>query len=236
MLLLFLLVFKNKELNFFLDNIYKAAESKWQTKLRFSVWWKTEGMADNWIHDFYSFLSSSIRIKIERLFGDVTIPGIDSQQRIDSWAPLIFTNSGSAACSLNSLFQILKLRFHGQWVTLFHTSYSVPNSVPTRFLTPIYCSKILFVRERCLSDNATVANLACWGCIKRKTRFMGPCAGVDYNSPNLTANSAVSCPSPLQRERGRVRKISPIGWAHLYLSANIQNQFFMYAEVQRRGK
>ncbi len=48
-------------------------------------------------------------------------------------------------------------------------------------------------------------------------------AGVDYNSPYLTVNSVVSYPPLLTRERGEVWKISPIGWAQLYLSANFQN-------------
>ncbi len=42
---------------------------------------------------------------------------------------------------------------------------------------------------------------------------MGPNARVDYNSPYLIVSSVVSYPSP----------ISPIGWGHLHLSANFQN-------------
>jgi hypothetical protein len=39
-------------------------------------------------------------------------------------------------------------------------------------------------------------------------------------SPYLIVDSEFSFPSPLQRERsGRVGKVSPIGWAHSYLSA-----------------
>jgi hypothetical protein len=40
---------------------------------------------------------------------------------------------------------------------------------------------------------------------------MGPYAGVDYNSPYLIVNSVVSYLPPLQRGRGGVGKISPIG-------------------------
>jgi hypothetical protein len=52
---------------------------------------------------------------------------------------------------------------------------------------------------------------------------MGPYVGVDYNSLYLIVNSLVSYPSLLQRERGGGGKISPIGRAHLNLSANFQN-------------
>jgi hypothetical protein len=52
-------------------------------------------------------------------------------------------------------------------------------------------------------------------------------AGVDFNSPFLIVNSVVSYPSPLQTERGRLGKISPICWAHLYWSANFQNRFLL---------
>ncbi len=38
---------------------------------------------------------------------------------------------------------------------------------------------------------------------------MGPYSGVDYDSPYLIVNSIVSYPTPLQRERGEVGKISP---------------------------
>ncbi len=41
----------------------------------------------------------------------------------------------------------------------------------------------------------------------KETCFMGPYAGVDSNSPYLI----VSYPSSLQREKGGVGKISPIG-------------------------
>ncbi len=70
-----------------------------------------------------------------------------------------------------------------------------------------------------------------WGCVQRKT-----CAGVDYNSLYLIVNSVVSYATPLQRERSGVGKISPIGWAHLYLSANFQNRIFMSTQVQSRGR
>jgi hypothetical protein len=63
---------------------------------------------------------------------------------------------------------------------------------------------------------------------------MGPYAGVDYKSPYLIVNSVVSYPPPLQRE-GAVGKISPIGWAHSYLSANFQNNKYGKGE-HREGK
>jgi hypothetical protein len=40
---------------------------------------------------------------------------------------------------------------------------------------------------------------------------MGPYAGVDYNSPYLIVKFVVSYPPALQRDRGGVGKISPIG-------------------------
>jgi hypothetical protein len=43
----------------------------------------------------------------------------------------------------------------------------------------------------------------------KKTWCMGPFAGVEYNSTYLIVNSIVT--APLQRERGGVGKISPIG-------------------------
>ncbi len=62
------------------------------------------------------------------------------------------------------------------------------------------------------------------GCIQRKTWCMDPYAGVDYNSPYLTVNSIVSYSPPLQRERGGVGKISPIGFKNICIwSANSQN-------------
>jgi hypothetical protein len=62
-------------------------------------------------------------------------------------------------------------------------------------------------------------------CIQRKTWCMGPYAGFDFDSPYLIVigSSFVSYPPPLQSEKGRVGKISSIGRAHLYLSANFQN-------------
>jgi hypothetical protein len=58
--------------------------------------------------------------------------------------------------------------------------------------------------------------------------------------PQLTIiyNSVVRYPTTLQRERGGVGKISPIGWAHLYLSANFQNPILCkhkYREVGGKG-
>jgi hypothetical protein len=47
-----------------------------------------------------------------------------------------------------------------------------------------------------------------------------PYDGVDYNSPYLIVKSAIH---PHYKERGGLGKISPFGWAHLYLSANFQN-------------
>ncbi len=60
---------------------------------------------------------------------------------------------------------------------------------------------------------------------------MGPYVGVDHKSPYVIASSVVSYPPPLQRERGGVGKISPIGWAHLHLSANFQNRNFFYVNT-----
>ncbi len=62
-----------------------------------------------------------------------------------------------------------------------------------------------------------------WCCIQRKTWGIGPYAGVDYESSYLIVNSVVSYLPPLTRERGEMGKISPISWAHLYLSTNFQN-------------
>ncbi len=44
-----------------------------------------------------------------------------------------------------------------------------------------------------------------------ETVFKEKHAGVDYNPSYLIVNSIVSYPPPLQRERGGVGKISPIG-------------------------
>ncbi len=65
-----------------------------------------------------------------------------------------------------------------------------------------------------------------------------PYAGVDYNSPYLIVNSIVifRCPPPLQRERGRIRKISAFDWAQLYLSANFQNNKLEKGVWEGRGK
>ncbi len=46
----------------------------------------------------------------------------------------------------------------------------------------------------------------------------------------------VSYPPPLQRERGGEGKISPIGWAHLYLSVNFKNRFFYVNTSTEKGK
>ncbi len=51
---------------------------------------------------------------------------------------------------------------------------------------------------------------------------MGPYARVDDNSPYLIVNSVVSYTSPLQNLSSGVGKISPVGLAHLHLSANFQ--------------
>jgi hypothetical protein len=68
---------------------------------------------------------------------------------------------------------------------------------------------------------------------------MGSYAGVDCNSPYLIVNSVVTYPPPLQRERGGVRKIYPIGGAHLYLSAFSKTGFLCkhkYGEGGGRGE
>jgi hypothetical protein len=59
---------------------------------------------------------------------------------------------------------------------------------------------------------------------------MWPYVGVDYNPPYLIVNSVVSYPPPLQRKRGGVEKISPLGGGHLYLSANFQNSQYEKGE------
>jgi hypothetical protein len=73
-------------------------------------------------------------------------------------------------------------------------------------------------------------------CIQRKAWGMGPYAGVDYYSHYLNVNSVVSYPLPLQKESGREGKISPIGWAHLYLFANVQNNKLQKGEYGERGR
>jgi hypothetical protein len=47
-----------------------------------------------------------------------------------------------------------------------------------------------------------------------------------HSSSYLIVNSVVSYPTPLQRERDGVGKISSIGWEHLHLS-NFQNPLFL---------
>ncbi len=49
-------------------------------------------------------------------------------------------------------------------------------------------------------------------------------------------HSQLSYPSSLQRKKGGVGKISPIGWAHLYLSANFQSQFFYVKKSTEEGE
>ncbi len=44
---------------------------------------------------------------------------------------------------MKSLLQLLKLRFHGQWTTLFHTRFLLGTYLlPIRFLDPMAASKI----------------------------------------------------------------------------------------------
>ncbi len=74
-----------------------------------------------------------------------------------------------------------------------------------------------------------------WDCVHRKTWCTGPFARVDYYSLYLIVNSVVSYPPPLQRERGGVEKMSPIGWAHFHLSANFQKNKIK-RRVRRRGR
>jgi hypothetical protein len=47
--------------------------------------------------------------------------------------------------------------------------------------------------------------------------------------PYLVVDSEVqlSIPSKLQRERGGVGKVSPVSWAHLYLSANFNYRILL---------
>ncbi len=65
---------------------------------------------------------------------------------------------------------------------------------------------------------------------------MGPYAGVDFGSPYLIVSSVVSYPPPLQREKGRVGKIYSVGWAHLYMSANFQNNKLEKGEGGGKGE
>ncbi len=52
---------------------------------------------------------------------------------------------------------------------------------------------------------------------------MGPSAGADYNL-TLSHSRFQSYFTPqLHRERGRVEKVSPISWVHLYLSTILWN-------------
>jgi hypothetical protein len=51
-----------------------------------------------------------------------------------------------------------------------------------------------------------------------------------YTSPYLIVDTKVSIPLQLQREKGGVGKVSPISWAHTYLSANNANN------QQKKGK
>jgi hypothetical protein len=55
---------------------------------------------------------------------------------------------------------------------------------------------------------------------KEKRGVWDPMLELALTSPYLIVDSGVNFPPELQRERGGVGKVSPIGWAHLYLSAN----------------
>ncbi len=72
----------------------------------------------------------------------------------------------------------------------------------------------------------------------KKIFFMGPYAGVDYILPYFIANSIVSQLSThTTKGKGWMRKIFPICWAHLYLSANfkITNRKGESMERRREG-
>ncbi len=64
-------------------------------------------------------------------------------------------------------------------------------------------------------------------------QLLPPCV---WNLPFMSTASVVSYSPPLQRERGAVGKMSPIGWAHFYLSANFQNSKKGKGRIQRRGE
>jgi hypothetical protein len=55
---------------------------------------------------------------------------------------------------MKSLYQLLKLRFHWQWATLFLTRFPLHSSfVPTRFLAPMAASKIGPLRLHRLAES-----------------------------------------------------------------------------------
>jgi hypothetical protein len=55
--------------------------------------------------------------------------------------------------------------------------------------------------------------------------------------PYLIVDSEVQLSIPtIQRERGGVGKVSPVKWAHLYLSANFHYRFFVSIEKGRLWK
>ncbi len=70
--------------------------------------------------------------------------------------------------------------------------------------------------------------------IQREAWCMGPYATVDYNSHHSQLRSH-PYPTPLQRERGEGGKISRIGSAYLYLSANFQNKK-RKMEITKKGE
>jgi hypothetical protein len=55
---------------------------------------------------------------------------------------------------------------------------------------------------------------------KEKHGIWDPMLELTITLPSLIVDSEVSFPPQLQRERGGVGKVSPVGWAHLYPSAN----------------
>jgi hypothetical protein len=56
---------------------------------------------------------------------------------------------------------------------------------------------------------------------KEKRGVWDPILELTITSSYLIIDSEVSFPPQLKREKGGTAKVSPIGWAHLYLSASV---------------
>ncbi len=90
----------------------------------------------------------------------------------------------------------------------------------------VFISKAVFTRRwvaRLVAYRSCLVRLVSIesrGCIQRETWDMGPSAGADCNlTLSHSRLRSRSFPPQLHRKRGGVGKVSPIGWAHLYLSA-----------------
>jgi hypothetical protein len=91
----------------------------------------------------------------------------------------------------------------------------------------VFISKTVFARRRvarlvayrtCLARLLSVLNPE--AVFKEKHGVWDPLLELTITSLYLIVDSGVNFPLQLQREKGGVGKVSPIGWAHLYLSAN----------------